>query len=75
MPKGKSGKATMAVNHIKKLYTIEALAQQAENAEAAKSNELIPYDYLVKLFEELSRRKESDDMEELFPWNIKLINK
>tara|TARA_B110000211_G_C14062793_1_gene546357 strand:+ start:517 stop:2094 length:1578 start_codon:yes stop_codon:yes gene_type:complete len=35
MPKGKSGKATMAVNHIKKLYAIETLAKQAEDAEAA----------------------------------------
>jgi transposase len=35
MPKGKSGKATMAINHIKKLYAIEKLAQQADNAEGA----------------------------------------
>ncbi|MDB4837356.1 IS66 family transposase [Marinomonas sp.] len=35
MPKGKSGKATMAINQIKKLYAIEALAKQAETAEEA----------------------------------------
>ncbi|MBE0436477.1 MAG: IS66 family transposase, partial [Methylomicrobium sp.] len=33
MPKGKSGKATIAISYIKKLYAIETLAQQAKNAE------------------------------------------
>jgi transposase len=171
MPKGKSGKATMAINHIKKLYAIETLAQQADNAEGAfkirqeqapdvlanykawleksaqqvppksllgkaiqynlnqwdkltvyltdyhvnidnnraeraikpfvigrknwlfsntgngakssatlysiietaKANGLIPYDYLVRLFEELPKRKENDGIDDLLPWNIKLI--
>lgn len=170
MPKGKSGKATMAISHIKKLYAIETLAQQADNAEAAfkirqeqapevlanykawleksaqqvppksllgkaiqynlnqwdkltvyltdgrinidnnraeraikpfvigrknwlfantgngakssailyslietaKANGLIPYDYLVRLFEELPRRKENDGIDDLLPWNTKL---
>ncbi len=35
MPKGKSGKATIAISYIKKLYAIETLAQQAENPEEA----------------------------------------
>lgn len=35
MPKGKSGKATVAINHIKKLYAIEALAKQQDTAEQA----------------------------------------
>ncbi|WP_139248842.1 transposase domain-containing protein, partial [Marinomonas polaris] len=38
----------------------------------AKANGLIPYDYLVRLFEELPRRKENDDVDDLLPWNIKL---
>ena len=33
MPKGKSGKATVAINHIKKLYAVEALAKQQRTAE------------------------------------------
>lgn len=37
--------------------------------ETAKANGLIPYDYLVKLFEELPNRKEGDDLEDLLPWN------
>ena len=40
--------------------------------ETAKANGLIPYDYLVRLFEELPRRKENDDVDDLLPWNIKL---
>lgn len=35
MPKGKSGKATIAISYIKKLYAIETLAQQAKNAAEA----------------------------------------
>jgi transposase len=170
MPKGKSGKATMAINHIKKLYAIETRARQentiedafkirqdnapeilanykgwleksaqqvppksllgkaiqynlnqwdkltvyltdgrinidnnrAERAikpfvigrknwlfantgngarssamlysmiETAKANGLIPYEYLVTLFEVLPTRKEEDDLDDLLPWNIKL---
>ena len=33
MSKGKSGKATVTINHIKKLYAIEALAKQQDTAE------------------------------------------
>lgn len=171
MPKGKSGKATVAINHIKKLYAIEALVKQqgtaeealqlrqekapeilasyknwlkksaqqvppksllgkaiqynlkqwdkltvyltdgqinidnnrAERAikpfvigrknwlfantgngarssaifysiiETAKANGLIPYDYLVKLFEELPKRQANDSLDDLLPWNIKRI--
>jgi len=40
--------------------------------ETAKANGLIPYDYLVRLFEEQPRRKENDDVDDLLPWNIKL---
>jgi len=36
----------------------------------AKANGLIPYDYLVRLFEELPRIKKNDGMEDLLPWNI-----
>ena len=35
MPKGKAGKAQMAVSYIKKLYAIESLAKQEETAEDA----------------------------------------
>jgi hypothetical protein len=35
MPKGKSGKATMAINHIKKLYVIETRARQENTIEDA----------------------------------------
>ncbi|AWX99279.1 transposase [Marinomonas primoryensis] len=171
MPKGKSGKATVAINHIKKLYAIEVLAKQqgtteevlqmrqekapailatykawleksaqqvppktllgkaiqynlnqwnkltvyltdgqinidnnrAERAikpfvigrknwlfantgkgaissailysaiETAKANGLIPYDYLVKLFEELPKRQSTVGLDDLLPWNIKHI--
>lgn len=40
--------------------------------ETAKANGLIPYDYLVRLFEALPKRKEGDDLDDLLPWNIKL---
>jgi hypothetical protein len=171
MPKGKSGKATVAINHIKKLYAIEALAKQQDTAEqafqvrqekapailvaykawleksvqqvppksllgkaiqynlnqwdkltvyltdgqiiidsnraeraiksfvigrknwlfantgngakssailyslieTAKANGLIPYDYLVRLFEELPKRKSTDSLDDLLPWNITRI--
>jgi hypothetical protein len=33
MQKGKSGKATVAINHIKKLYAIEVLAKQEDTPE------------------------------------------
>jgi len=33
MPKGKLGKATVAINHIKKLYAIEVLAKQQGTTE------------------------------------------
>ena len=35
MPKGKSGKAKVAINQIKKLYAIEVLAKQQDTAEEA----------------------------------------
>ena len=35
MPKGKSGKATVAINRIKKLYALEVLAKQQNMAEEA----------------------------------------
>ena len=171
MPKGKAGKATVAINFIKKLYAIEALAKQkgtaeeirqlrqekaseilasyknwleksaqqvppksllgkaiqynlnqwdkltvyltdgqinidnnrAERAikpfvigrknwlfantgngarssailysiiETAKANGLIPYDYLVKLFEELPKRQTNDSLDDLLPWYIQNI--
>lgn len=40
--------------------------------ETAKANGLIPYDYLVKLFEELPKRKAGDSLEDLLPWEVKL---
>lgn len=40
--------------------------------ETAKANGLIPYEYLVKLFEELPKRNTEDRLEDLLPWNIKL---
>ena len=171
MPKGKSGKATVAINHIKKLYAIEVLAKQQSTAEetlqirqekapailatykawleksaqqvplktllgkaiqynlnqwekltvylkdgrinidnnraeraikpfvigrknwlfsntgngarssailysvieTAKANGLIPYEYLVTLFDTLATREEEDDLDDLLPWNIKGI--
>ncbi|AWX98948.1 transposase [Marinomonas primoryensis] len=171
MPKGKAGKATVAINHIKKLYAIETRAQQANSAkeafnirqdnapevlanynvwleksaqqippqsllgkaiqynlnqwdkltvyltdgrinidnnraeraikpfvigrknwlfsntgngarssamlysiiETAKANGLIPYEYLVTLFDTLPTREEEDDLDDLLPWNIKGI--
>lgn len=46
MPKGKSGKATVAINHIKKLYAIEVLAKQQRTAEAPlKYNKKKPQPY------------------------------
>lgn len=33
MSKGKSGKATVAINHIKKLYAVEVLVKQQGTAE------------------------------------------
>jgi|TARA_R110000744_G_scaffold236639_1_gene354176 hypothetical protein len=41
--------------------------------ETAKANGLIPYEYLVMLFETLPKRKEGDNLDDLLPWNIKLI--
>lgn len=171
MPKGKSGKATVAINHIKKLYAIEVLAKQQETTEeihqmrqekapvilatykawleksaqqvppksllgkaiqynlnqwdklttylmdgrinidnnraeraikpfvigrknwlfantgngakssatlysvieTAKANGLIPYDYLVTLFEALPKRESTDCIDDLLPWNVKRI--
>ncbi|MFT2112695.1 transposase domain-containing protein [Marinomonas sp. 2405UD68-3] len=32
----------------------------------------MPYEYLVKLFEELPKRNTEDSLEDLLPWNIKL---
>ncbi|MFT2112721.1 transposase domain-containing protein, partial [Marinomonas sp. 2405UD68-3] len=40
--------------------------------ETAKANGLIPYEYLVKLFEELPKHNTEDSLEDLLPWNIKL---
>ncbi|MBR7890325.1 IS66 family transposase [Marinomonas sp. A79] len=171
MAKGKSGKATVAINHIKKLYAVETLAKQQETAEealrirqekapailekykawleksaqqvppktllgkairynlnqwdkltiyltdgrinidnnraeraikpfvigrknwlfantgngakssailysvieTAKANGLIPYDYLVTLFESLPKRQANESLDDLLPWNIKRI--
>jgi len=39
--------------------------------ETAKANGLIPYDYLVTLFEELPKRQTNDSLDDLLPWNIK----
>ena len=41
--------------------------------ETAKANGLIPYDYLVKLFEELPKRQVTDSLDDLLPWEIKLV--
>jgi hypothetical protein len=41
--------------------------------ETAKANGLIPYDYLVKLFEGLSKRQSTDSLDDLLPWNVKCI--
>lgn len=41
--------------------------------ETAKANGLIPYDYLVKLFEELPKRQATDSLDDLLPWEIKLV--
>ncbi len=41
--------------------------------ETAKANGLIPYDYLVKLFEELPKRQSTVGLDDLLPWNIKHI--
>ncbi len=41
--------------------------------ETAKANGLIPYEYLVTLFDMLPTRKEGDDLDDLLPWNIKSI--
>lgn len=40
--------------------------------ETAKANGLIPYNYLVKLFEELPKRQAEESLEDLLPWNVKL---
>jgi hypothetical protein len=40
--------------------------------ETAKANGLIPYEYLVTLFEELPKRNVEDSLEDLLPWSIKL---
>ncbi len=42
--------------------------------ETAKANGLIPYDYLVTLFEELPKLNDENkehELEKLLPWNIK----
>lgn len=41
--------------------------------ETAKANGLIPYDYLVKLFEELPKRKEGDSLDDLLPWSTTFV--
>lgn len=41
--------------------------------ETAKANGLIPYDYLVKLFEELPQKQSTDDLDDLLPRNVKCI--
>jgi transposase len=41
--------------------------------ETAKANGLIPYDYLVKLFEGLPKRQSTDSLDDLLPWNVKCI--
>lgn len=39
--------------------------------ETAKANGLIPYDYHVKLFDELPKRESTDSLDNLLQWNIK----
>lgn len=39
----------------------------------AKANGLIPYEYLVKLFEELPKRQSTDCIDDLLPWSIKFV--
>ena len=41
--------------------------------ETAKANGLISYDYLVRLFDELPKRKSTDSLDVLLPWNITRI--
>ncbi|REG81921.1 transposase domain-containing protein, partial [Marinomonas pollencensis] len=41
--------------------------------ETAKANGLIPYDYLVKLFEELPKRQANDSLDNLLPWNAQRL--
>ena len=41
--------------------------------ETAKANGLIPYDYLVRLFKGLPKRKVTDSLNDLLPWNITCI--
>lgn len=40
--------------------------------ETAKANNLIPFDYLHHLLNELPKRKTDDDMTDLLPWNVSL---
>ncbi|MCB5161581.1 IS66 family transposase, partial [Marinomonas algarum] len=41
--------------------------------ETAKANGLIPYDYLVTLFEELPKRQTNESLDDLLPWNVRSI--
>ncbi|XOV77538.1 MAG: IS66 family transposase [Aestuariibacter sp.] len=38
--------------------------------ETAKANDLVPFDYLKMLFEELPKRKSDHDLSDLLPWEI-----
>ena len=40
--------------------------------ETAKANGLIPYDYLVTLFEELPKCHKEASLDDLLPWNVTL---
>jgi transposase len=42
--------------------------------ETAKANGLIPYDYLVTLFEELPKRNKEAGLDDLLPWNVTLTS-
>jgi hypothetical protein len=41
--------------------------------ETAKANGLIPYDYLVTLFEELPKWQANESLDDLLPWNVQRI--
>lgn len=48
----------------------QASARLYSIIETAKANGLVPFDYLNLLFTELPKRKPTDDMADLLPWEI-----
>lgn len=52
----------------------DASAMLYSMIETAKANGLITYDYLVKVFEELPKRKTGADIDDLLPWNVTLTS-